>query len=63
MLEKVKKWCKSFWEDEEGLQTLELMLIIAVIVIIALMFRNKIQGWIEGLFQLGDSKINEIKAD
>lgn len=45
----IKESIKNFWNDEEGLQTLEIMLIIAVIVVIALLFRDRIMGWIEDL--------------
>nr|WP_188496380.1 Flp1 family type IVb pilin [Pullulanibacillus pueri] len=51
---------KHFWEDEEGLQTLEIMLIIAVIVVIALMFRDKITSWIQKLFDVGDKNIDQF---
>ena len=53
---------KKFWDDEDGLQTLELMLIIAVIVVIALMFRKQIVEWVEGLFTFGSDTINNFKS-
>lgn len=56
------KGIKNFWNDEEGLQTLELMLIIAVIVVIALMFREKIVDWVTGLLQFGGDTINNFKT-
>jgi Flp pilus assembly pilin Flp len=31
---------KGFWQDEDGIGTLEILLIIAVIVIIAIAFRK-----------------------
>lgn len=52
---------KNFWNDEEGLQTLELMLIIAVIVVIALLFRDQIIGWVGDLLEFGDGKIGEFQ--
>lgn len=46
---------KDFWKDEEGIGTLEILLIIAVIVAIALIFRERIISWIEGLLErIGD---------
>jgi hypothetical protein len=42
----MSKWFKSFWKDEEGLGTLEMLLIAAVLVGIALMFRKKILAWV-----------------
>ncbi|MCJ7840228.1 hypothetical protein MUB24_04730 [Lederbergia sp. NSJ-179] len=56
-------WFKNFWNDEEGMQTLEIMLIIAVIVVIALAFRKQITGWVTSLLQFGDSKIMEFQQD
>ncbi len=33
-------WLNQFWEDEEGLGTLEILLIVAVLVAIAIIFRK-----------------------
>ncbi|MBP2077502.1 Flp1 family type IVb pilin [Oceanobacillus polygoni] len=57
----LKESIKNFWNDEEGLQTLEIMLIIAVIVVIALLFRDRIMGWIEDLLKFGDDNISEFQ--
>jgi len=54
-------WGKCFWKDEEGLETLELMLIIAVVVFIALMFKDRIIKWITGLLNYGDSKVSQFE--
>ncbi|WP_074011340.1 Flp1 family type IVb pilin [Numidum massiliense] len=54
------QWLKRFWKDEEGLQTLEIMLIIAVIVVIALLFRSKIKEWIDHLIGVGDKNIKQF---
>lgn len=53
-------WGAKFWKDEEGLQTLEMMLIIAVIVVIALLFRKTILGWINSLLDFGDKSVNKF---
>lgn len=53
----------SFWNDEEGIQTLEIMLIIAVVVFIALLFRKQIIGWVEDLLDFGDDKIGDFQED
>ncbi|OZU89881.1 hypothetical protein CIL03_01710 [Virgibacillus indicus] len=62
-MEKIKNSVKQFWNDEEGMQTLEIMLIIAVIVVIALMFREEIMGWIESLLQFGGDEINKFESN
>lgn len=53
-------WGMNFWKDEEGLQTLEMMLIIAVIVVIALLFRKSILGWINHLLDFGNKSVNQF---
>lgn len=40
---------KKFWMEEDGMGTVEIILIIAVLVIIALLFRNKIMEWVEDI--------------
>ncbi|HEU5140383.1 MAG TPA: Flp1 family type IVb pilin [Bacillales bacterium] len=56
----IMSWGKKFWKDEEGLQTLEMMLIIAVIVVIALLFRERIMEWINSLLDFGDRQVNQF---
>ncbi|WP_248925601.1 Flp1 family type IVb pilin [Paenibacillus hamazuiensis] len=41
---------KKLWKDEDGLGTLEVLLIVAVLVIIAIAFRKWIFAWIEKVF-------------
>ncbi|WP_082652210.1 Flp1 family type IVb pilin [Gorillibacterium timonense] len=41
----------GFWKNEEGLGTLELLLILAVLVIIAIAFRKWIISWVNDLFK------------
>lgn len=53
---------KNFGRDEDGLQTLEIMLIIAVLVVIALAFRTHIIDWVEGLIDFGTSTINQFRS-
>lgn len=40
---------KSFWRSEDGLGMLEMILIIAVIVIIAIIFRSQLKDMITSL--------------
>lgn len=42
---------KKFWMEEDGMGTVEIILIIAVLVIIALLFRNKIMEWVESMIE------------
>jgi Flp pilus assembly pilin Flp len=52
---------KSFWNDEEGLGTLEMLLILAIIVVIAIAFRKWIIKWVNDLFSRADSSIDNTK--
>lgn len=62
-MKQFSSWLSKFWNDEEGLQTLEMMLIIAVIVVIALAFREKITSWVTSLLEFGDGKVTEFQGD
>lgn len=54
------KFFKKFWEEEEGIETLEVLLIIAIIVVVAVMFKDQITTWVESLIKKGTSEINRI---
>ena len=40
---------KRFWQEEEGMGVVEILLIIAVLIIIAILFRNTIIGWVKDI--------------
>ncbi len=40
---------KKFWQEEDGITTVEILLILAVLVIIAVLFRNTIISWVESI--------------
>lgn len=42
----MKNLLARFWKEEEGMGTVEIVLIIAVLVAIALIFKNKITEWV-----------------
>lgn len=52
---------KKFWKDEQGMGTLEIILIIAVIVVIAVLFKNYIIGWVKDILGSTDSKVKEFQ--
>lgn len=54
---------QRFWKEEDGIGTLEILLIIAVIVIIAIAFRKWIMKWVKQLFEGADSEIKSQKMD
>ncbi|MFA1819791.1 Flp1 family type IVb pilin [Virgibacillus oceani] len=51
---------KNFWDDEEGIETIEILLILSVLIVIALMFRDRIMDWIDSLF---DTIEDELPGD
>jgi len=48
-MQNIKNEVKNFWNDEEGLGTLEIILIAAVLVAVALLFRDRITTWVKTL--------------
>jgi len=51
---------RRFWKNEDGIGTLEIIMIVAVIVIIAVAFRKWIMKWINGLFQNADQEVTNF---
>lgn len=59
----MSKWTnkiRKFWQEEEGLGTLEIVLIIAVVIILALLFKDWIINLLQKLMGDADDKANEI---
>ncbi|SDS19921.1 Putative Flagellin, Flp1-like, domain [Paenibacillaceae bacterium GAS479] len=55
-----RKGLRRFSKSEEGLGTLEIILIIAVIIIIALLFKDWIIGLVNNLMGKADDQANTI---
>jgi Flp pilus assembly pilin Flp len=53
----IKQKLLQFWNEEDGIGTLEILLILAVIVIIAIAFRKWILKWVKQLFNGADSEL------
>ena len=60
MLTTLKNKWKLFWQEEDGLGTLEMLLIIVVILIIALLFKNQIMGLVNKLLNTINTKSDEF---
>jgi hypothetical protein len=60
MLELMKSKVTGFWKEEDGLGTLELILIIGVIIIIALLFRTEIERIVGNLLKKVDTKSDQF---
>ncbi|WP_059051436.1 Flp1 family type IVb pilin [Paenibacillus senegalimassiliensis] len=56
MLTGIRKGIQSFWRNEDGLGMLEMILIIAVIVILAAIFRDQLKAIITSLLGKAKSK-------
>ncbi len=57
----MKQFWLKFWKDERGIGTLEMIMIIAVIVVIAFAFRKWIFSWVNGLFTDTNDSMNNFK--
>ena len=52
---------KAFWAEEDGLQTVEIVLIIIVIAAIAFLFRGWIMGLLETIFRTAEGAVDQIQ--
>lgn len=59
-MNRFKKRAIAFMKDEEGLGTLEMLLILAIIVVIAIAFRKWIMKWVGDLFSKANTDIGDI---
>jgi Flp pilus assembly pilin Flp len=62
----MKQWKRSvkrWWAEEDGIGTLEVILIVAVIVIIAVAFRKWIISWVQKLFDTSNNELERTNQD
>ena len=45
----MKKFLKRFWKNEDGVETIELVVIVAVLMGVAMLFRRQITGFVNTL--------------
>lgn len=60
MLSILRSGMSSFWKEEDGIGTLEMILIIVVILIIALFFKDELLKLVKRLFSTINSKSDEF---
>ncbi|CAM2982130.1 Flp1 family type IVb pilin [Paenibacillus sediminis] len=60
MVMNINKGMKRFWNEEDGIGTLEMILIIAVIVAIAILFKNEIIAIVRKLLDNTKEKTNDF---
>ncbi|KQY84272.1 hypothetical protein ASD24_10955 [Paenibacillus sp. Root52] len=63
MLKLLNNKVNSFWKEEDGLGTLELILIIGVIIIIALIFKKQITELVTNLLSKVTKKSDDFFPD
>lgn len=55
---------KGFWQEEDGLGMLEMILIIAAIIVIAVIFKNQLKSIVSNLLnKVGTKSEDFIDAD
>lgn len=59
----MREFFTNFWYEEDGIETLEVLMVIAIIVVIAVLFRGKIIEWVNSLINKGDTEINKIAGE
>ncbi|MBD7966570.1 Flp1 family type IVb pilin [Paenibacillus gallinarum] len=60
MITTVKNKIISFWKEEDGLGTLEMILIIGVIIVIGLIFKNQITAIVDKLLDQVNTKSDQF---
>lgn len=56
----MRTWLRTLWNEEEGLGTVEIIFIIAVLIVIVLLFRTQIMNFIETLMGRADEQSNKL---
>ncbi|GIP44535.1 hypothetical protein J45TS6_29940 [Paenibacillus sp. J45TS6] len=60
MITTVKNKMIRFWKEEDGLGTLEMILIIGVIIVIGLIFKNQITAIVNKLLDQVNTKSDQF---
>ncbi|HEY2492123.1 MAG TPA: Flp1 family type IVb pilin [Paenibacillus sp.] len=60
MLTMLQGQAKGLWEEEDGLGMLEMILIIAAIIVIAVIFRKQLSDIVKSLLEKIGKKSNEF---
>ncbi len=51
---------RSFWKDEDGMGTVEIILIIVVLIGLVIVFKQQISGIVESVFQTITEEKNAV---
>lgn len=58
-MKKMQALWTRFAKEEDGIGTLEMLLIIAVILVVAIAFRKWIMEWVNNLFETTNSNVTD----
>ncbi|MEZ0393089.1 MAG: Flp1 family type IVb pilin [Pseudobdellovibrionaceae bacterium] len=61
-MKKLKNFAKTLWQDESGQGTAEYVLLIAIVVGLVIMFKDKIKGLVSGKLGEIDSGFGQIST-
>jgi Flp pilus assembly pilin Flp len=59
-MQKIKEMVKKFWNDEEGIGMVEILLIVAVIIALALVFKKQIMDMVDNMFTKNNEKMKDL---
>ncbi|MEI2399153.1 MULTISPECIES: Flp1 family type IVb pilin [Paenibacillus] len=60
MMTLIAEGVRNFWRDEDGLGTLEMILIIAVLIAVVMVFREEIVKVVKDLISTAGDKSQEV---
>ena len=47
---KMREWWKRFWKEEDGIGTVEMILILVVLIALVLIFKNQLTTLVNDIF-------------
>jgi len=56
----MKQWWKQFWMEEDGIGTVEMILILVVLIALVLIFKNRLTSLVNQIFDKITSQSNLI---
>ncbi len=58
----LRSMMKEFWEDESGMGTVEVILIIVVLIGLVIAFKTQITGLVEKIFKTINDNANQVTS-
>lgn len=60
MKQGMKNMVKAFWEDENGVGVVEMILILVVLIGLVLIFKRQLTNIVNGIFDTINSKVGNV---